>query len=46
VGKPKYNIEQEIRLYQEIHETYMRLVKYEWRRSVIVKINQVLTDYY
>jgi hypothetical protein len=44
LGKPKDRIEQSIRLYQEIHETYMRLVKSEWGRSAIAKFNEVLPD--
>jgi hypothetical protein len=44
LGKPQDKIEQAIRLYQEIQETYMRLVKSEWGRSAIVKFNEVLPD--
>jgi hypothetical protein len=44
LGKPKDKIEQATRLYQEIHETYMRLVNSAWGKSVIAKFNEVLPD--
>ncbi len=44
LGKPKDKIEQAIRLYQEINETYLRLVRSEWGKSAIAKFNEVLPD--
>jgi len=44
LGKPQDKIEQAIRLYQEIHETYMRLVNSAWGKSVIAKFNEVLPN--
>jgi len=44
LGKPKDRIEQSIKLYRDIHETYLKLVKSEWGRSAIAKFNQVLPD--
>ena len=43
-GKPQDRIEQAIRLYRDIHETYMRLAKSEWGKSAIAKFNEVLPD--
>jgi hypothetical protein len=42
--KPQERIEQSIRLYQNIHETYVRLVKSDWGKSAIAKLNEVLPD--
>jgi hypothetical protein len=44
LGKPQERIEQSIRLYQNIHETYVRLVKSDWGRSAIARFNEVLPD--
>jgi hypothetical protein len=44
MGKPQDRIEQAIRIYRDIHETYMRLVKSEWGKSAIVKFNELLPD--
>jgi hypothetical protein len=44
LGKPQDKIEQAIRLYRDIHETYMKLVKSEWGRSAIAKFNEVLPN--
>ena len=44
MGKPQDRIEQAIRLYRDIHETYMRLVKSEWGKSAIAKFNELLPD--
>ena len=44
LGKPKAKIEQAIRLYRDILETYMKLVKSEWGSSAITKFNEVLPD--
>jgi hypothetical protein len=43
-GKPKDRMEQAIRLYEEIHETYMRLVKSVWGKAAIAKFNELLPD--
>jgi len=44
MGKPQDRIEQAIRLYREIHKTYMRLVKSQWGKSTIAKFNELLPD--
>jgi hypothetical protein len=44
LGKPQDKIEQAIKLYRDIHETYMRLVKSEWGKSAIAKFNELLPD--
>ena len=44
MGKPKDRIEQAIRLYRDIHETSMRLVKSDWGKLAIAKFNEVLPD--
>jgi hypothetical protein len=44
VGKPQDRIEQAIKRYQDIHETYVRLVKSEWGKSAIAKFNELLPD--
>ena len=44
LGKPKDRIEKSIRLYRDIHETYLKLVKSEWGRSAIIKFNEVLPN--
>jgi hypothetical protein len=43
-GKPQDRIEQAIKRYQEIHKTYVRLVKSEWGKSAIAKFNELLPD--
>ena len=54
VGRDKYlplvmpvhadSVEQAIRLYGEIHETYIKLVKSQWGRNAIAKFNELLPD--
>jgi hypothetical protein len=41
-GKPQDRIEEAIRLFRDIHETYMRLVKSERGKSRIAKFNELL----
>jgi len=44
LGKPKEQIEQAIKLYQNINETYMTLVRSAWGKSVIFKFNEFLPN--
>ena len=43
-GKPLNRMDQAIKRYRDIHETYIRLVKSEWGKSTIAKFNEVLPD--
>lgn len=45
MGKPKGRIEQSIRLYQDIRETYMTLVKSDWGRAAIETFDELLPNF-
>jgi hypothetical protein len=44
-GNPLDRIDQAIKRYRDIHETYIGLVKSEWGKSAIAKFNELLPDY-
>jgi hypothetical protein len=39
MGKPQDRIEKCIRLYRDIHETYIKLIKSEWGRDAIANFD-------
>lgn len=45
MGKPKDRIEQSIKLYQDIRETYMILVKSDWGKTSIATFDELLPNF-
>jgi hypothetical protein len=45
LGKPLDKIEQFVRLYREINEYFMGLLKSEWGKAAIKKFNEILPDH-
>ncbi len=44
MGKPQDRIEQSIRLYRDINETYIKLIKSDWGIDAIAKFVELLPE--